>query len=131
MATIRAARADAQPTRRVLVVDDHLDTVDSLAMLLKTMGHEVQFAISGTAAVNIARAFRPEIVLLDFGLPDVKGDQVARRIRSERGLENVRIIVITGRSEDEDRQRALAAGCEGYHVKPLDSAVLEDLLAKP
>jgi CheY-like chemotaxis protein len=56
---------------------------------------------------------------------------VARRIRSERGLENVRIIVITGRSEDEARQRALAAGCEGYHVKPLDSAVLEDLLAKP
>jgi len=131
MATIRTARADAQPTRRVLVVDDHLDTVDSLAMLLKTMGHEVQFAITGTAAVDIARAFRPEIVLLDFGLPDVKGDQVARRIRSERGLENVRIIVITGRSEDEARQRALAAGCEGYHVKPLDSATLEDLLAKP
>jgi DNA-binding response OmpR family regulator len=115
----------------VLVVDDHLDTVDSLAMLLKTMGHEVQFAINGTAAVNIARAFRPEIVLLDFGLPDVKGDQVARRIRAERGLENVRIVVITGRSEDEDRQRALDAGCESYHVKPLDSAVLEQLLAKP
>ena len=131
MSTIRSSRADTRPTRRVLVVDDHLDTVDSLAMLLKTMGHEVQFAISGTAAVKIARAFRPEVVLLDFGLPDVKGDQVARHIRSERGLENVRIIVITGRSQDEDRQRALAAGCEGYHVKPLDCAVLERLLEKP
>ena len=131
MSTIRSPRADPRPTRRVLVVDDHLDTVDSLAMLLKTMGHEVQFAISGTAAVKIARAFRPEVVLLDFGLPDVKGDQVARHIRSERGLENVRIIVITGSSQDEDRQRALAAGCEGYHVKPLDGAVLERLLEKP
>src|ERR1043166_9948458 len=106
MATIRTARADAQPTRRVLVVDDHLDTVDSLAMLLKTMGHEVQFAITGTAAVDIARAFRPEIVLLDFGLPDVKGDQGARGIRSEPGLENGGIIVITGRKGSEEHTAA-------------------------
>lgn len=124
-------RLDSHPTRRVLVVDDDLDTVHSLAMLVKTMGHYVQFAINGTAAINIAREFRPEVVLLDYGLPDYKGDQVAKQIKSRCGLGDVRIIAITGRSQDEDRRRALAAGCEDYHVKPLDPSLLEQLLAKP
>ena len=100
-------------------------------MLLKTMGHEVQFALTGFAAINIAASFRPEVVLLDIGLPDTKGDKVAKQLRLERGLENVRIIAITGRAEDEDRRDALAAGCEDYHIKPLDPALLARLLEKP
>ena len=102
-----------------------------MATLIKTLGHDVQFALTGFAAIRIASSFRPEIVLLDIGLPDTKGDKVAKQIKSERGLENVRIIAITGRSEDEDRRRALAAGCEDYRIKPLDPAVLEQLLRKP
>jgi CheY-like chemotaxis protein len=117
--------------RRVLVVDDNMDTVESMAMLIKTMGHEVQFALTGYAAVKIASAFRPEIVLLDIGLPDTKGHNVARLIKCEPGLEAVRIIAITGRSEEADRQLALAAGCEDYRLKPVEPAVLESLLAKP
>ena len=130
MQTPRRSDQGSYQKRRVLVVDDHLDTVQSMAMLLKSMGHEVQFAINGSAALRIARDFRPELVLLDFGLPDFNGDVVAKRMRSERGLEHIRIIAITGRSLDDDRQRALAAGCEEYHVKPLDHAVLEQLLVK-
>jgi CheY-like chemotaxis protein len=122
---------EQHPKRRVLVVDDNLDTVESMATLIKTLGHDVQFALTGFAAISIASSFRPEIVLLDIGLPDTKGDIVAKQIKSERGLENVRIIAITGRSEDEDRRRALAAGCEDYRIKPLDPAVLEQLLRKP
>jgi CheY-like chemotaxis protein len=102
-----------------------------MAMLLKMMGHEVQFAINGFAAIDIARNFRPEVVLLDIGLPDFEGDQIANQLKWEPGLENMRIIAITGRSQDQDRQRALAAGCEDYHVKPLDPSLLERLLAKP
>jgi CheY-like chemotaxis protein len=64
-------------------------------------------------------------------LPDTRGDKVAKQIKLERGLEHVRIIAITGRAGDEDRRDALAAGCEDYRVKPLDPALLEELLAKP
>jgi DNA-binding response OmpR family regulator len=120
-----------QLKRRVLVVDDDLDTVHSMAMLIKMMGHEVQFAINGFAAIDVARTFRPQVILLDLGLPDFKGDQIAKQLKWEPGLENVRIIAISGRSGEEDRQRALAAGFEDYRVKPLDPAVLEELLAKP
>jgi CheY-like chemotaxis protein len=130
MPTLRRAYPERQLQRRVLVVDDDLDTVQSMAMLIKMLGHEVQFAISGFAAINIANAFRPEIVLLDLGLPDLEGHVVAKRIKSERGLENVRIIAISGRSKDADRQDALAAGCEVFHAKPVDPAVVEALLAK-
>jgi CheY-like chemotaxis protein len=131
MSIVHHLRPQPQPKRRVLVVDDNLDTVHSMAMLLKDMGHEVQFAINGLAAIDIARKFRPQIVLLDVGLPDFSGDQIANQLKWEPGLENVRIIAISGRSGDEDRRRAMAAGCEEYHVKPLDPVVLEQLLAKP
>ena len=131
--TVHNLRPDPLPQRkrRVLVVDDNLDTVQSMALLLKLHGHEVQFAINGLAAIDIARKFRPEVIFLDIGLPDFNGNQIANQLKWEPGLENLRIIAVSGRSEDEYRQRALAAGCEDYRVKPLDPAVLEELLAKP
>lgn len=121
-----------QPTasRRVLVVEDHLDTVHSMAVMLKAMGHQVQFAINGFAAIDIARTFRPEWILLDIGLPDFNGDEIARQIRWEPGLENTRIIAITGRSDDEIRRKAISAGCEDVFVKPLNPVALEEMLAK-
>jgi CheY-like chemotaxis protein len=133
MAMVHNLRPDPLPQRkrRVLVVDDNLDTVQSMALLLKLHGHEVQFAINGLAAIDIARKFRPEVIFLDIGLPDFDGNQIANQLKWEPGLENVRIIAVSGRSGDEYRQRALAAGCEDYRVKPLDPAVLEELLAKP
>ena len=112
----------------MLVVDDNLDTVHSMAVLIRSMGHEVQFAINALAAIDAARRFRPDIVFLDIGLPDMKGDELARQLKYEPGLESTRIIAITGLSVEAARSRALEAGCVDIHVKPLDPARLESLL---
>jgi len=71
-------RPEVATKRRVLVVEDNLDSVHSMAMLIKTMGHEVRFAINGFAALELAREFRPDVILLDIGLPDFKGDGAKR-----------------------------------------------------
>lgn len=127
---VHSLRPRPSAARRVLVVEDHLDTVHSMAIMLKSMGHDVQFAINGFAAIEIARSFRPEFILLDIGLPDFNGDEIARQIKWEPGLENTRIIAVTGRSDDEVRQRVMEAGCEQFFVKPLSPVALEELLAK-
>jgi CheY-like chemotaxis protein len=124
-------RPHAAPKRRVLVVEDNLDSVHAMAMLIKTMGHEVRFAINGFAALEVAREFRPEFILLDIGLPDLDGYEIARQLKWEPGLEQTRMVAISGRSEDEIRQRAMDAGCEDLLVKPLDPAMLEELLTVP
>ena len=122
-------RPHAAAKRRVLVVEDNLDSVHAMAMLIKTMGHEVRFAINGFAALEVAREFRPEFILLDIGLPDLDGYEIARQLKWEPGLERTRMIAISGNSEDDVRQRAVDAGCEDLLVKPLDPATLEELLA--
>ncbi|HEX2196996.1 MAG TPA: response regulator [Burkholderiales bacterium] len=128
MATVRSLKPNAEAKRKVLVVEDNLDSVHSMAMLLKAMGHEVQFAINGFAAIDVARSFRPDVILLDIGLPDYKGDEIARQFKYEPGMENVRIIAITGLPIAEVEQRALSAGCERVFAKPMDPAALEKLL---
>jgi CheY-like chemotaxis protein len=127
--TVVPLRRDAPPRRRVLVVEDDLDCVHSMATLIKIMGHEVHFAINGFAAIDIARRVRPDVVLLDIGLPDFKGDEIASQLRYEPGLEKTRIIAITA-FPDEYRQRALDAGCAEFYQKPIDPVVLEELLGK-
>ncbi len=102
-----------------------------MATLIRMMGHEVQFAINGFAALDVARRFRPEVILLDIGLPDFKGYNIARQLKWEPDLMNTRIIAITGRSMDEVRQKAMDAGCEQVFAKPMDPAVLEKLLGEP
>lgn len=130
MADIRSIkRSQAPQGRRVLVVDDNLDVVHSMAVLIKMMGHECQFAINGFAALQIAREFRPDVILLDIGLPDFNGDDIARQLRWEPGLEATRIIAITALPQ-ADRDRALEAGCDEFYRKPLDPVLLEELLAR-
>jgi CheY-like chemotaxis protein len=128
---VRSLRPDPQPRRRVLVVEDDLDSVHSMAMLIRMMGHQVEFAINGFAAIEIARTFRPDVILLDIGLPDFKGHQIARQLKWEPGLENTRIIAISGLPVDEVRQRAFDAGCKEFFVKPLAPTTLEEILEKP
>ncbi|HEX6319569.1 MAG TPA: response regulator [Burkholderiales bacterium] len=129
MATIHTLTTQHDAKRRVLVVEDNLDSVHSMATLLKMMGHQVEFAINGFAALDVARRFRPEVVLLDIGLPDFKGYDIARQLKWEPGFERTRIIALTGRPMDEVRQKALDAGCEQVFAKPIAPAVLEELLA--
>ena len=130
MATIRSINPSQAPRgRRVLVVDDNLDAVHSMAVLIKMMGHECQFAINGFAALQIAREFRPEVILLDIGLPDFKGYDVAKQLKWEPGMEGTRIIAVTALPQ-ADRAQAIEAGCDGFFRKPLDPALLEELLAR-
>ena len=128
MATLHQLKPGLRPKLRVLVVDDNLDTVHSMAMLVKMMGHEVQFAINGFAALDVAREFRPDVVLLDIGLPDFDGTEIARQLRYEEALRNTRFIAISAMPAEQYKQRATECGCEEFHVKPLDPKLLERLL---
>jgi CheY-like chemotaxis protein len=116
------------PRRRVLVIDDHLDTAESMAELLRAMGHEAQFAINGTAALAIALRFKPEIVFVDLRLPDFDGCELARRMKREAGLESSRFFVITDQTGIEERERAVEAGCDDLFLKPIDGGLLDRLI---
>ena len=110
------------------MVEDDLDSVHTMAALLKAMGHEVQFAINGFSALTIARRYRPDVVLLDIELPDFSGCEIARRLRAE-GLD-MRLIAVSAMPEDPYRAQALEAGCERFYRKPMDPALLEKLLGE-
>jgi PAS domain S-box-containing protein len=117
-----AARADSPaPTQRrsVVVVDDNEDAAQSMALLLRTVGHDVHVEHDGTAALKRLTAQLPDIVLLDIGLPGLDGYEVARRLREHPGGSGVRIYAMTGYGQEEDRRRSLAAGFDGHLVKPV------------
>jgi len=116
-------------TRRVLIVDDNKDAADSLGILLRMMGNEVHTAHDGLEAVGAAAIFHPEVVLLDIGLPKLSGYEVARRIREqEDGVETL-LVAVTGWGQPEDRRRSQEAGFDYHLTKPIDHAVLQELLA--
>lgn len=114
-------------SRKVLIVEDNVDQLRSFVMLLKLMGHEVDFASSGFSALERARRMRPDVVLLDLGLPGIDGFEVARRLIEEHGSA-LRIIAVTAYGTEHDRQQSRAAGCELHLVKPADPRFIESLL---
>jgi CheY-like chemotaxis protein len=116
------------PPRRVLVVDDNTDTAESLAKLLELMGHQVRTAPDGPAALESVRDYRPEVVLLDIGLPGMDGYEVARRLRAERATEAVFLVALTGYGQEEDRRRSREAGFDRHLVKPVDLNTLRQVL---
>jgi PAS domain S-box-containing protein len=124
-------RAASPSGRRLLVVDDNKDAADSLAMLLRLRGHEVRVAYDGSAALELVKGYRPDLVFLDIGMPDVDGYEVARRMRRQPGLENVRLAALTGYGQEEDRRLSREAALDHHLVKPVDPEVLEALLAGP
>jgi signal transduction histidine kinase len=119
----------ARPVR-VLVVEDNLDAAESLATLLRLWGHEVRVVHDGLDALDAARAYQPEVVLLDIGLPGLDGYQVAERLRSEVGLDHALLVAMTGYGQPEDRRRSREAGIQHHFVKPVEPFVLRNLLAE-
>jgi CheY-like chemotaxis protein/two-component sensor histidine kinase len=123
-------QAPEQPPCRILVVDDNKDAADTLAVLLRLMGHDVHTAHDGLEAVGAATVLQPDVVLLDIGLPKLDGHQASRRIRQERG-KNVVLIALTGWGHEEDRQRSKEAGFDYHLTKPVEIEELRKLLATP
>jgi PAS domain S-box-containing protein len=114
---------------RILIVDDLKDSADSLAMLLRMAGHEVHTAYDGEEAVSAAEKFRPEVVLLDIGMPRLNGYDACRRIRERPWGEGVYLIAVTGWGQDDDRRRTEEAGFNGHMVKPVNPRDLMKVLA--
>lgn len=116
--------------RRILVVDDNLDAAESLAALLRHMGHDVQVARDGRAALEAARLNSPQLVLLDLGMPGVDGYGVVQRLRRENGFDSVPFIAVTGSGLPEDLRRSREAGFDAHLVKPVALDTLRQVLER-
>ena len=125
------AARPAGPARRILVVDDHQDSTDSLALFLRLRGHEVRTAQDGPTALDEIERYRPEVVFLDLGLPGMSGYDVARRVRMRTDLGPVQLVALTGYGTDGDRQKTRDAGFDVHLAKPVDPRAVDALLASP
>ncbi|HVJ83706.1 MAG TPA: response regulator, partial [Planctomycetia bacterium] len=120
--------ARAVTARRVLVVDDHADGAESMTEMLKLLGNEVEAAHDGVEAVERAARFRPDLILMDVGMPRLNGLDATRQIRATDWGREVVIVALTGWGQEHDRARSKAAGCDGHLVKPVMLADLEALM---
>jgi CheY-like chemotaxis protein len=115
--------------RRILVADDNQDAADSLAMILEMGGHEVRVARDGRAALSLAQTFRPDTALLDIGMPQLNGYEVAQALRREPWGAGITLIALTGWGQESDRQKAIDAGFDRHLTKPIDPDALESHLS--
>ncbi|HEY7799464.1 MAG TPA: ATP-binding protein, partial [Hyphomonadaceae bacterium] len=120
----------ARQRKKLLVVDDNRDALESISVLLELMGYETVRAHSGSETLEVAQSERPDAVLLDIGLPDMTGYEVARRIRREAWGRHAVLIALTGWGQEDDKQKALSAGFDEHFTKPMDPEVLERTLAR-
>lgn len=123
-----ATRTQHRLARRILVIDDNLDSVRSLALLFHAMGHHVDYAINATAAVDMAISMKPDVIFLDILLPDDHGASVCRELRRQSVLSKTRIFAVTGSTRMMDHQLALDAGCDDVLRKPLSPETYERLI---
>jgi PAS domain S-box-containing protein len=119
----------AAAPRRVLVVDDNEDAAESLAMLLGFNGNETHLAYDGETALVAAEKFRPDLILLDIGLPRMNGHEVCRRLRAQPWGKDLKVVALTGWGQEQDRRLTAEAGFDGHLVKPVDPATLNEVLA--
>jgi signal transduction histidine kinase/ActR/RegA family two-component response regulator len=126
--TLPAPAAAPAGPRRVLIVDDSRDTVETLHEVLKSFGHEVAFAYSGPEALKAARQFRPEVVLCDVGLPGMDGYEVAAALRRDPSTAGARLIAVTGYGQEGVQERSQGAGFDLHLTKPVDLEALQRLL---
>jgi signal transduction histidine kinase len=120
----------ASPARRILVVDDNVDAAESLSLFLSMSGHKAWTAYDGIEALEAARIHRPDVVLLDIGMPGMDGYELARRIRKEHSAEKLLLVALTGYGQDDDRRRSREANIDHHLAKPVDIDALKALLAR-
>jgi PAS domain S-box-containing protein len=121
-------RPPSERKYRVLVVDDLPDAANSLAKLLPLLGHDTRTAYNGFEAIEAAKGFRPDVVLLDIGLPKLNGYETARQIKQQPWGQGIKLIAVTGWGQEEDKRRALEAGFDHHLTKPVNLAALQNLL---
>jgi CheY-like chemotaxis protein len=121
----------AAPNKRILLADDNRDAAESLAIILRLEGHEVDLAHDGAAALQLFAEKRPDVALLDIGMPKTNGYEVAKRIRANPGGAGVLLIAITGWAQDSDKARSRAAGFDHHLTKPVEPHTLIELLGPP
>jgi CheY-like chemotaxis protein len=119
------------PPRHILIVEDNLDGAASLAMLLEMLGHDVEVAHDGPAALLTTKRAHFDFVLLDIGLPEMNGYEVAARLRERDDLADTTLIAMTGYGQEKDKQRARRAGFDCFLTKPVDMTALNNILAGP
>jgi len=124
------APAEGRSGKRVLVVDDNRDGAELLEEVFRALGHTTRLAYDGEGALELARGFRPEIAFLDIGLPVMDGYQLARRMRAVPGLQEVRLVAVTGFGQEADRGRAREAGFDEHLVKPVEIDALRILMGR-
>jgi CheY-like chemotaxis protein/two-component sensor histidine kinase len=125
---LEQARPGRGTGRRILVVDDNADAATSLGELLEALGHEVSVRFDGKSALASVAAFAPEVLVLDIGLPDMDGYELARRLRAEPATGQARYLALTGYGQAHDRTLARVAGFDHHFVKPVDIAALQAVL---
>ncbi|HEX7334068.1 MAG TPA: ATP-binding protein [Pyrinomonadaceae bacterium] len=131
--TVQAPEVETESTssapRRILVVDDNVDSAESMAMMLELSGHAVVMAHDGAEAVELAKQFQPDVAFLDLGMPKLNGYEAARSIREQPWGRQMLLVALTGWGQEDDKRRTREAGFDAHIVKPIDFAVLEKLLA--
>ncbi|HKS41023.1 MAG TPA: ATP-binding protein, partial [Blastocatellia bacterium] len=125
----REEQASASAERRIVVADDNEDSAYTMAMMLKIMGNDVRTAHDGFEAIEVAEAFRPELILLDIGMPRLNGYDACRQIREQSWGKDVVMVALTGWGQDEDKRLSREAGFDHHLVKPIEPEALEKLLA--
>jgi CheY-like chemotaxis protein len=121
---------NSKSSRRVLVADDNRDASETLAMLLRLDGHEVHVANNGLEAIELYSRVRPDVAILDIGMPGLSGHEVAQRIRGLGGMPPVTLIAVTGWGQKTDKDRAAASGFDHHFTKPVEPNVLSRLLGE-
>jgi CheY-like chemotaxis protein len=115
---------------RIVLVEDHPDAAESLALLLELLGHRVRVFSEGAAALAAASTDPPDLMVVDIGLPGIDGYEIARRVRRDPLLRHAVLIALTGYGSDDDRRESKAAGFDHHLVKPVEPRALEELVTR-
>jgi CheY-like chemotaxis protein len=119
-----------QTVRRILIADDNPDAAESLAQILRSQGHETTIAANGRQAIELAERFRPQIIFMDLGMPQLDGLQATRQIRAQPWGKSLLVVALTGWGQPVDRKRSREAGMDMHLVKPMDVADIAEVLAR-